>query len=196
MHAHLVLAHPLDDSLNAHLAKTAQAALEAEGAKVDRLDLYTCAFQPCLSADERAGMHARRPVDTDVAALQARLAAAECLVLVFPTWWFSMPAILKGWFDRVWTPGFAYAPGTPIRPRLTGLKSVLVVTTLGSPWWVDWLVMHRPVQRVLSRALIGSCAPQARFTMLSLHGAEDLPAAKVESFARRLEKAVAGLVSR
>ncbi|ODT69377.1 MAG: hypothetical protein ABS75_16835 [Pelagibacterium sp. SCN 63-23] len=196
MHAHLVLAHPLADSLNAHLAQRAQAALEGRGVIVDRLDLYAEAFQPCLSAEERQGMQTKRPVDTDVAALQARLGAADMLVLVFPTWWFSMPSILKGWFDRVWTPGFAYKPGTPIQPRLRQLQSVLVVTTLGSPWWVDYLVMRRPVRRVLKLALMGACAPQARFAMLSLHGAEAVDAKQTARFGARLDAAIARLVPR
>lgn len=193
MRALLVLAHPLSDSLCAHLAREAVAALKARGASVDVLDLYAGDFQPSLTPQERR-LHYETPALTpEIAALQQRLAAAEVLVLVFPTWWFSVPAILKGWFDRVWSPKFAFEHGTPIKPLLTGLKSCLVVTTLGSPWWIDWLVMRQPVKRVLKTGLVFACAPQARFDMLSFHAAETADARQVEGFVGRMRKAIGRL---
>lgn len=191
MHALVVFAHPVPDSLGAHLAACIEAALRARGMHVDRLDLYAEGFEPLLSAEERrghrGGVYLPAP---DIAALQARLAAADHLVLVFPTWWFGLPASLKGWFDRVWAPGFAYVPGTPIRPLLNRLKSCLVVTTLGSPWWVDRLIMRRPLRRILKTALIGACMRQARFTMLSLYEAEAVPPNRVARFIGRIDRAI------
>lgn len=193
MRALLVLAHPLNDSLCAYLAREAEAALLARGIAVDVLDLYAEGFAPALTADERRAYYAVPQPDAEIVALQARLAAADALVLVFPTWWFSMPAMLKGWFDRVWSPGFAFSSGTPIQPLLTGLKSCLVITTLGSPWWVDRLVMRRPVRRVLKTALLGACAPKARFAMLSLPSAEAADAGRAKAFSRRITASIAKL---
>jgi putative NADPH-quinone reductase len=193
MRALVVLAHPLSDSLCSHLAREALAALKARGASVDVLDLYAEDFQPALTAAERRLHYATPEPGPDIVALQQRLAAAEVLVLVFPTWWFSMPAILKGWFDRVWSPKFAFEHGTPIKPLLTGLKSCLVVTTLGSPWWIDRLVMRHPVKRVLKMGLVFACAPQARFDMLSFHEAETANAGQVDRFVGRMRKAIGRL---
>lgn len=193
MQALVVLAHPLSDSLCAHLAHQAIDALRASGATVDILDLYAEQFQPALTEAERRLHYLTPEPGPDIAALQQRLAAAEVLVLVFPTWWFSMPAILKGWFDRVWAPKFAFEHGTPIKPLLTGLKSCLVVTTLGSPWWIDRVVMRQPLRRVLKTGLIFACAPQARFDMLSFHAAETADATQVETFVGRLKKAIGRL---
>ena len=193
MQALVVLAHPLSDSLCAHLAHQAIDALRARGATVDILDLYAEQFQPCLTEAERR-LHYQTPQPgPDIVALQHRLAAADTLVLVFPTWWFSMPAILKGWFDRVWAPKFAFEHGTPIKPLLTGLKSCFIVTTLGSPWWIDRLVMRQPVKRVLKTGLVFACAPQARFDMLSFHAAENADGRRVERFVARLHKAIGRL---
>ncbi|WP_240231548.1 NAD(P)H-dependent oxidoreductase [Devosia lacusdianchii] len=189
----VVLAHPLGDSLNAHLADTAIAALAARGAEIDRLDLYAEDFAPALTADERSRYYSTPQPEPAIVALQARLAAADALVLVFPTWWFSLPAILKGWFDRVWSPGLAFAQGTPIKPLLTNLRSCLVLTTLGSPWWIDRLVMRRPVRRVLKTALLGACAPKARFHMLSLYAAESVNADTVARHRQRIVEAAAKL---
>ena len=193
MRALVVLAHPLSDSLCAHLAHEAVDALRARGATVDVLDLYAEAFQPDLTAAERRLHYTTPEPGPDIVALQQRLAAAHLLVLVFPTWWFSLPAILKGWFDRVWAPKFAFEHGTPIEPLLTGLQSCLVVTTLGSPWWIDRLVMRQPVRRVLKTGLLFACAPQAKFSMLSFHAAETTDAARVEGFVGRLKKAIGRL---
>lgn len=193
MRALVVLAHPLSDSLCAHLARDAIDALRARGATVDVLGLYAENFQPSLTPGERRLHYATPEPGPEIVALQQRLAATEMLVLVFPTWWFSMPAILKGWFDRVWAPKFAFEHGTPIKPLLTGLKSCLVVTTLGSPWWIDRIVMRQPVKRVLKTGLVFACAPQAKFNMLSFHAAETADAAQVESFVGRMRKAIARL---
>ncbi|PXA99780.1 NAD(P)H dehydrogenase [Nostoc sp. 3335mG] len=193
MRVHLVQCHPLSDSLNAHLAgRIAQVLIEA-GHDVDRLDLYAHGFSPALTSEERRTHYATPATPPDIVPLQERLGAAECLVLVFPTWWFSLPAMLKGWIDRVWAPGFAFAHGTPIRPLLTGLKSVIVVTTLGSPWWIDLLVMREPVRRVLKTGVIGACAPQAQFSMLSLHEAENVDGKRLARFEGKLLRALSRL---
>ena len=116
------------------------------------------------------------------------------MVLVFPTWWFGPPAILKGWLDRVWAPGVAYdhAPDYgPIVPRLSDLREMLVVTSLGSPWRVDRLAMGRPVRRIFKTALVGTWAPQCRFRMLSLYKSEDATRQRVERFWRRIERVAA-----
>jgi NAD(P)H dehydrogenase (quinone) len=193
MRALLVLAHPLSDSLCAHLARQAIDALQARGATVDVLDLYAEEFAPALTAAERRLHYATPEPGPDILALQQRLAAADTLVLVFPTWWFGLPAILKGWFDRVWAPKFAFEHGTPIKPLLTGLKSCLVVTTLGSPWWIDHLVMRQPLKRVLKTGLLFACAPQAKFAMLSFHAAETADLVRTERFVARIHKAIARL---
>lgn len=193
MRALVVLAHPLSDSLCAHLAHQAIDALRAGGATVDILDLYAEQLQPSLTPDERRLHYETPALGPDIAALQQRLAAADTLVLVFPTWWFSLPAILKGWFDRVWTPKFAFEHGTPIKPLLTSLKSCLVVTTLGSPWWIDRIVMRQPVKRILKTGTIFACAPKARFDMLSFHEAETADVGQVEHFATRMKRAIARL---
>jgi putative NADPH-quinone reductase len=68
---------------------------------------------------------------------------------------------------------------------------VLAITSLGSPWWVDKIVMRQPVKRVLKTAILGTCAPACHFEMLSLYKSERLERAQVERFAARVEKALA-----
>ncbi len=190
----IVSAHPRGDSLNRHLAETLAAQARASGTDVTLLDLYATGFDPVLTAAERGSFYATRYDGAAVAAQMAQLSRAEVLVLVFPTWWFGLPAILKGWIDRVWVPGLAYDHASdlgPIRGRLTGLRQVVVVTTLGAPEWVDWLVMRRPVARVLRWGVVKVCAPQARFRYLALHRVENVSPDRLRRFERRITAALA-----
>lgn len=179
----LVFAHPLEDSLNARLAATVEGLARARGWTVTRRDLYAEGFDPRLTPEERQGYYA-----TSSAALaedKAELTAAQVLILVFPTWWFGFPAILKGWFDRVWAPGTAYdhSPGFgPMLPRLQDLREVLAVTTMGAPAWIDWLVLRRPVRRILRLAIVKPCAPKARLTWRALHSAEAVAPKRLARF--------------
>lgn len=193
MHCLLVVAHPLEQSLCATLAETARAALAASGHQVEVLDLYHQNFHPALTPAERESYYQR----FDQSALSseiAQLQRAEILVLVFPTWWFGFPAILKGWFDRVWAPGVAYdhaADLGTITPRLVSLKHALAITTLGSPCWVDKCVMWQPVRRILKTAILKFCAPGCRLEFLSFYKCENLSAEQVQKMTGRVAAAAA-----
>lgn len=190
----VVLAHPISDSLCHALAHSAIQALTEAGHEVQVEDLYHAEFSPALAVHERRSYY-QSPFDASAVQSQVeRLLAAEALVLVFPTWWFGFPAILKGWFDRVWAPGIAYDHATdlgPIKPRLHNLRRTLAVTSLGAPWWVDRLLLRQPVKRVLKTALLGTCAPACRFEMLSLYQAERLTADRVRAFSSRIQRSLA-----
>ncbi len=168
-------------------------ALQAQGHEVQVEDLYQSDFAPVLTASERTSYYAP---SFDAAAVQQqaqRLIEAEVLVLVFPTWWFGFPAILKGWFDRVWAPGIAYDHAKDlgaIQPLLLNLRKALVITSLGSPWWVDQLIMRQPVKRILKTALFGTCAPECKPQMLSLYQAEKLTQQQVIQFCHRIERVI------
>lgn len=190
----VVIAHPLSDSLCHTMARASIEALSAAGHDVEVEDLYQAEYSPSLTVSERQSYY-RLPFDASGVQPQIeRLLSAEALVLVFPTWWFGFPAMLKGWFDRVWAPGIAYDHASdlgPIKPRLHNLRITLAITSLGSPWWVDRLVLRQPVRRILRTALLGTCAPACRFEMLSIYKAECLTTAQVHAYCSRIQKAIA-----
>jgi multimeric flavodoxin WrbA len=96
----LVVAHPLDNAFAKAAAARIRATLQRRGIEVDMIDLYADDFDPCLTGAERRG-YFTTPYDSKaVAGYVARLRLAEKLVFVFPQWWFNVPAILKGFFDR------------------------------------------------------------------------------------------------
>lgn len=186
----IVVAHPLSDSLCRYLGDHIAARLKDLGHEVVEEDLYEAGFDPVLTNQERASYYSGAYDASGVSEQVLHLKEADALVLVYPTWWFSFPAILKGWFDRVWGPGVAYDHADdlgPIKPRLEGLRKVLVVTTLGAPWWVDRLVMWQPVKRVVKYALLGACARNNRLSYLSLYKSENADEIQVKGFVRRIE---------
>jgi NAD(P)H dehydrogenase (quinone) len=189
----VVVAHPLAESLCATLAQKTIATLGAAGHEIQVLDLYQNGFTPALSLDERKTYYGRSFDANAVQSYADQLLSAEALILLFPTWWFGPPAILKGWFDRVWAPGIAYYHASdlgPIRPRLLLLRRALAITSLGAPWWVDRVVMRQPVKRLLGTAILGTCAPACEFEMLSLYKSERLESVQIHKFCARIEKAL------
>ncbi|MGX9354221.1 NAD(P)H-dependent oxidoreductase [Roseobacteraceae bacterium S113] len=179
----VVMAHPLRESLCGHLADFVVTQLEQMGHKVELRDLYAQDYDPRLSSDARAHYYSRAFEDAEA------LAARDTIVLVFPTWWFGLPAILKGWIDRSFLPGVAYDHASDLSaltPRLTTLRHVICITTLGAPGWIDWLVVRRPVARALKWGVMKACAPHARFDMCTLYKAENVAPARLARFERRV----------
>ena len=189
----LLTAHPDSDSYCAALAARARGSLGRGGHEVREIDLYRDNFDPRLSLAERASYFA----DYDASAVASyvdTLRWAEGLVFVFPQWWFNMPAILKGYFDRVWAPGVAFrhdlASGR-ILPLLGGVRRFCVITTFGSPWWVVEFYMRNPVRAQLKRGLAAACAPQARYRLLSLYDMDRATPQKRERFLQRVDREMA-----
>lgn len=144
-----VYAHPRRGSLNDHLFHEGTAAL-SERYEVGTSNLYAQRFNPVLGNDDLGDLgvndgnigtlageaYESGQLPADVREEQTKLAAAELLVLQFPLWWYGTPAVLKGWFDRVLTAGFAYGDADPELgvPRrygdggLAGRRALVVVT--------------------------------------------------------------------
>lgn len=193
MRVQAILAHPLPDSFAASVHRTAVTALRAAGHEVVETDLYAEGFEPALTPAER-GLYYSAAYDTSaVAPLVERLRWSEALVLSYPHWWFDMPAMLKGYFDRVWAPGVAFRhdrAGGRIEPLLSSLKHVTVLTTFGSPWWVAELYMRNPARRILKSGLLTACAPKAGLRYLALYDMDRATAPKRARHLARVEAAM------
>jgi putative NADPH-quinone reductase len=166
----VVYAHPLQSSFASAIHESILRKLDARGHQIDDLDLYAEGFQPILTAKEREVHYQTGSNLAGVESYVERLRAAQALILCFPTWWYGMPAILKGWFDRVWLPGVAFhnpPGGGRIRRGLIGLKSFTVVTTYNAPWWFIRLYMGEPGKKVLMRGFKRLIAPDARTRFLA-----------------------------
>ncbi|WP_165496878.1 NAD(P)H-dependent oxidoreductase [Phytopseudomonas dryadis] len=155
MNVLLVYAHPEPRSLNGSLKDFSIRRLEAAGNTVQVSDLYAMQWKAALDADDGAArpsaarfdpaLDLRRALESgtlraDIAREQDKLRWADAVILQFPLWWFSLPAILKGWVDRVYTDGFGYGVGEHSDRHwgdrygegvLAGKRAMLVVTIGG-----------------------------------------------------------------
>lgn len=142
----IVFAHPEQASFNSALKNVAVDTLKQLGHEVVVSDLYRMGWNPALGPDDFMGE--RKDADyldlsreqehafatdghhADVKAEQAKVAAADLVLFHFPVWWFSMPAILKGWIDRVFSRGFAYSTGRKYESgHFKGKRTMLCITT-------------------------------------------------------------------
>ena len=144
----IVYAHPEPTSFNAALKNRAVAVLTAAGHDVTVSDLHAESFNPVpgrhdfLSVADAGRFHYQTEqlkaaqegrFAPDIAREQARVAVADILILQFPVWWGGVPAILKGWFDRVLAYGFAYADGRRFDTGLFKGRRALISVTTGGP---------------------------------------------------------------
>jgi NAD(P)H dehydrogenase (quinone) len=155
MNVLIVYAHPEPTSLNGSLKDFAMQRLAANGHAVQVSDLYAMGWKPQLDAgdtlERQAGTPFHPSLDSkrafeggwqspDIAAEQDKLRWADAVIFQFPLWWYSMPAIMKGWVDRVYAYGFAYGVGEHSDQRwgerfgegaLSGKRAMLIVSTGG-----------------------------------------------------------------
>lgn len=128
MHTLIVTSHPLATSLTHAVAAAFGEGVTAAGHTAEIADLAAEGFDPRFTAHDMAAFLKQAPQSADVLAEQARLDRADALVLVYPVYWWSMPGLLKGWIDRVFSNGWAYdedAPGI-VRKKLHRLAVHLV----------------------------------------------------------------------
>jgi NAD(P)H dehydrogenase (quinone) len=129
----IVVAHPAEDSFTMGLTRAYALELETLGHRQQTYDLYRMGFDPVLAAHELAPVEPGHPASADVVRAQDDIRAADVLTVIYPLWWMSMPAMMKGYIDRVFARGFAYVSGDGIvRGLLSGKKAVLI-TVSGAP---------------------------------------------------------------
>jgi NAD(P)H dehydrogenase (quinone) len=127
---HLVIAaHPSTKSFNHAVVETYGSVLMERKHRVECRDLYALKFNPVLSARDLAAV-SRRKASRDIQAEQVAIRRADVITLISPLWWSGFPAMLKGYFDRVFCAGFAYViKGGQYLPRLSGKKGVIITTS-------------------------------------------------------------------
>jgi len=151
----LVLGHPRRDSLCGGLADAFAAGARQAGVELRRLDLCELQFNPNVVA----GSPRNQPLEPAIREAVELVRWADHMVFVFPTWWGTMPALMKGFLDRVLMPGFAFEEhyeGSGWDKLLTG-RSAHLVTTMDTPRWVYRWIYKAPGLNSLARATLGFC---------------------------------------
>lgn len=165
-----ITSNPESHSLTDAVGKAFVEGAAAGGAQVELLDLYAEAFNPVYTLADREHYLDRGAVPDDVAALQRRLASADVIALVFPVYWCTMPAMVKGLFDRVICRGFAYGrEGLP--GALAGKTVRILALTGGSEDWYRSSGMDKALEfQICDRTFRHYCSVED----VSLHYIGDL----------------------
>ncbi len=161
----VVYCHPSDGSFNAAIRDLVLDKLHAAGAEVRLIDLYAEGFQPVLLPNEWSGYLETPANRAPVASHCAAVEWCDTLIFVYPTWWYGLPAMLKGWLDRVLLPDVAFmmpdATHRTIRPGLNHITRLGVYTTCGASWWLTRFI-GAPGRRTLMRGIGLLLHPRAR----------------------------------
>lgn len=180
-------AHPLGDSYAAALHGTVVQTLRGRGWTVDDCDLYAEGFNPVLSAEERTHYHDLERNTAPVAEHVARLREATALVLCFPVWNYGYPAILKGYFDRVFLPGVSFRlEGGKVVPNLTHIRRLAAVTTYGGSR-ARAVFAGDPPRNVVKRALWHVTRPE-KLRYIALYDLNRAPDARRTAFLTQVRR--------
>lgn len=176
-----IYCHPSNKSYTCSILKQLQTLLAQENWNIEVSDLYAMNFQSDMSEAEyeREGFaKIDLPIPADVLAEHQKLEWADCVLFLYPVWWSDCPAKLKGWFDRVYSVGYAYGQGAKMQPMKT-IPYGAVICTAGHPnAFLEEIGMAQSMQTVMLEDRLGK-----RFIhkeMLMLGGTLDLEKVREE----------------
>jgi NAD(P)H dehydrogenase (quinone) len=186
----VVFAHPLETSFVSALHRRVVEILRSRGHIVDDLDLYAEKFDPVMS-----GQGLLHYIDTstntrEVEAYVQRLQAAEALILVFPVWFDGLPAIMQGYFQRVFLPGVATRVDEAglFHPNLHHIKRMAAVCAYGEAR-PDVLAKSDPPHRFVRDNIRALIDPKGRFEYLPLHNMDFNASSRRAGFMKRVTRA-------
>ncbi|WP_134684621.1 NAD(P)H-dependent oxidoreductase [Brevibacillus migulae] len=151
----VIVGHPDPESYCSALSRAYMEGASGRNAQIRTIDLSRISFDPNL----RYGYRKRTELEEVLIKAQEFIKWADHLVIVYPTWWGTMPAILKGFFDRVLLPGFAYQyrKDSSFWDKLLAGKSARLIVTMDTPAWYNRLIYWHAGHHVMKRNILGFC---------------------------------------
>ncbi len=151
----IVFNHPYEGSYCNAILHSVTKGLEKSNREYDIIHLDKDEFNPVMTSQDLKGFRDKQPVDPKVVEYKQRLEQADQVIFIFPIWWELMPALTKGFIDKVIFPGVAYdyanGSNTRMKPLLKNIKGVTVITTMNTPGFLYRLVFGNAIQRSLIR---------------------------------------------
>jgi len=151
----VILGHPDINSFCGSLSKAYIDSAKESGSEVRELQLGELTFDPILWN----GYSKTQELEPDLVKAQKLIQWSNHIVFIYPNWWGAMPALMKGFFDRVFLPGFSfkYGEGASLPNKLlSGRTAHLMVTMDTPPWYYRW-IYHRPGHNQMKRTILGFC---------------------------------------
>lgn len=161
----IVFAHPSHDGHNGYFLKKIKELLDKDNKSYEVLDLYAQNFGACLLNEELYTM-SRKTISQENLSIQEKILSSDKLIFIYPTWWQNMPAILKGFFDRIITGGFGfkYVNGLPV--GLLKNKKAAIFTTSGGPWIYEKVLIGAPSIKIVGKHILSFCGIKTKGFML------------------------------
>ena len=149
----VILGHPDPQSYCAAIARAYTDSARAAGAVVREINLSELTFDPVLWH----GYREEQPLEPDLVAAQETIRWADQLVFAYPIWWGAVPALLKGFIDRTFLPGFAfkYRENSKLWDRLLAGRSARLLVTMDTPGWYFRWVSRQPGHQMMRRTILG-----------------------------------------
>lgn len=151
----IINGHPDSESFCVALSEAYKKGAITSGSEVKEINIRELAFNPNL----QFGYRKRTDLEPDLLEAQEKITWAEHLVWIYPVWWGSIPAILKGFIDRVFLPGFAFKKreNSAWWDKLLTNKSARIISTLDQPAWYYWLVYRQPSNNAMKKLTLEFC---------------------------------------
>jgi putative NADPH-quinone reductase len=151
----IILGHPVKDTFSDSLRESYKKGALASGAEIREIVLRKLRFD--LNFSE--GYRGNQELEPDLVKAQEDITWANHIVLIYPNWWSTFPALMKGFIDRTLLPGFAfkYRKGVLNWDRLLTGRSARIIVTMDTPPWYYWLVYRRPGHNAMKRGILEFC---------------------------------------
>jgi len=148
----IINGHPDKKSFCFALAESYKRGADTNGTDCKLVNLIDLKFNPILTY----GYRAVSELEPDLLQIQKDIKEADHLVMVYPNWWGTYPALLKGFIDRIFLPNFAfkYSDKSPLPAKLLKGKSARIIVTMDTPKWYYWLINRSPGHNSMKKAIL------------------------------------------
>jgi NAD(P)H dehydrogenase (quinone) len=149
----IVFNHPYEGSFCNAILQSVTNGLAKGNHQIELIHLDKDNFNPVMTAGDLKAFRDKKPIDPNVIEYGNKIKKADHLVFIFPIWWELMPALTKGFIDKVIFPGVAYdytnTSNTRMKPLWNNLKGVTMITTMNTPKWLYWLLFGNAIKKAM-----------------------------------------------
>ncbi len=187
----IIYAHPEGEGFSSYTLKKLTEELKLQKIDFEFLDLYKEKFDPVLKNEELYTRENGGEIP-DIKEKQEKIKQSDALIFIYPTWWGGMPAILKGFIDRVFTPGFAFKYNSEkllkfIPDKLLPDKKIIIFTSMGAPKFI-YRLLFNPVKKINNFIIFGLFTSKVK--TIQTYSALSLTSKKKQEISRKIKKKV------